>query len=309
DDVKSRLIESIIIRIPLPAFYVDGTNEENWLVVDGLQRLSALRQFVSDKSDKRLKLIGLELLTELEGKTYDELDRKYQRRIEETQVTVYLIEKGTPLEVKYNIFQRINTGGEPLVRQEIRHALNPGPALKLLAELANSSEFKKVVSLGHDSKKRMQDREFVLGAIAVMRTSYQIYDRMGRDAFLDDAMKQINKLPENEIKEIENQFKRTIVACYKTGVYQAFRKPPPKKRKFTANPVNKALFEAWFFNINKLNDQQIEKLKLKKEDLIKRFNESVSKNSIFFKSISNVSQKINYRFTTIEKIIEEVLND
>ena len=88
DDVKSRLIESIIIRIPLPAFYIDGTNEESWLVVDGLQRLSALRQFISDKSDKRLKLTGLEYLNELEGKTYEDLDRKYQRRIEETQVTL-----------------------------------------------------------------------------------------------------------------------------------------------------------------------------------------------------------------------------
>ncbi|MEO1374623.1 MAG: DUF262 domain-containing protein, partial [Cyanobacteria bacterium J06635_10] len=91
-EAKSRLIESILIRIPLPAFYIDGTNEEEWLVVDGLQRLSALKQFVSDKS---FKLTGLEYLSELEGKTYDQLERRYQRRIEETQVTVYLIAKGT----------------------------------------------------------------------------------------------------------------------------------------------------------------------------------------------------------------------
>ena len=84
DDVKSRLIESIIIRIPLPAFYIDGTNEENWLVVDGLQRLSALKQFMI-KSNNNLRLTGLEYLgEELNGKSYEELPRKYQRRIEET---------------------------------------------------------------------------------------------------------------------------------------------------------------------------------------------------------------------------------
>ena len=84
DDVKSRLIESIIIRIPLPAFYIDGTNEDNWLVVDGLQRLSALKQFMI-KSNNNLRLTGLEYLgEELNGKSYEELPRKYQRRIEET---------------------------------------------------------------------------------------------------------------------------------------------------------------------------------------------------------------------------------
>ncbi|WP_287275605.1 MULTISPECIES: DUF262 domain-containing protein [unclassified Okeania] len=82
DDVKSRFIESIIIRIPLPPFYIDGTNEDNWLVIDGLQRLSALKQFII-KSDNNLRLTGLEYLgNELDGKTYQELPRKYQRRIE-----------------------------------------------------------------------------------------------------------------------------------------------------------------------------------------------------------------------------------
>src|SRR5581483_2560482 len=88
EDARSRLIESILIRIPLPAFYVDATDEEHWLVVDGLQRLSTLRDFVINKS---LKLRGLDFLKFLDGKSYDELSRSYQRRIEETQITVYLI--------------------------------------------------------------------------------------------------------------------------------------------------------------------------------------------------------------------------
>lgn len=305
DDVKSRLIESIIIRIPLPAFYMDATNEESWLVVDGLQRLSALRQFVSDKSDRRLKLIGLEYLKEFEGKTYDELERKYQRRIEETQVTVYLIEKGTPFEVKYNIFKRINTGGERLVPQEIRHALNPGPALKLLAELAKSYEFTNLVKLGTQRIKRMDDREFILGSLAVMLTSYRDYEKKGREEFLDYAMKTINDLSGEKLKEIENKFKRATNVCGAIFGDEAFRKP----RKNKKNPVNKALFEAWTFNISQLNDEQIERLKLKKEKLIEKFAQYADSDSDFFKSISQASQKIEYRFTTIEKIIEEVLND
>ncbi len=173
------MIESIIIRIPLPAFYIDATDEEQWLVVDGLQRLSALKQFMNDNN---LPLTGLEYLAnELDGKTYQELPRKYQRRIEETQVTIYLITPGTPPKVKYNIFKRINTGGERLTPQEIRHALNPGKALKLLAEISKSPEFTNVIQLGESRIKRMDDREFVLGALAVMLASCKDYAKEGRE--------------------------------------------------------------------------------------------------------------------------------
>ena len=172
DGAKSRLIESILIRIPLPAFYIDATDEDKWLVVDGLQRLSALKQFMSDKT---LRLCELEYLTNLDGKTYDEIERRYQRRIQETQVTVYLIEKGTPPEVKYNIFKRINTGGLPMTPQELRHALNPGKATKFLAKLATSNEFEQVTNLSKLRKMRMDDREFILGFLAFTLTSYKDY--------------------------------------------------------------------------------------------------------------------------------------
>ena len=302
DDAKSRLIESILIRIPLPAFYIDATDEDKWLVVDGLQRLSALKQFMSEKT---LRLCGLEYLTNFEGKTYDEIERRYQRRIQETQVTVYLIEKGAPPEVKYNIFKRINTGGLSLSPQELRHALNPGKATKFLAELATSDEFLKVTKLSKVRKMRMDDREFILGFLAFRLTSYQDYQSGKRNLFLSKALSKVNNMSEPELQKIKNDFKKAMVAASEIFGKYAFRKISQHQKK--KSPINKALFEVWSVNLSLLNDEQIERLKQHKEQLIEKFRNYVDSDRDFLTSISQAAEKIEYRFRIIEKIIQEVL--
>lgn len=157
---KSQLIESLLLRIPLPAFYFDGSNNSKWVVIDGLQRLTALKEFFVDDESK-LRLQGLEFLKELEGATIDDMPRAYVRRMKETQVITYIINPGAPINLKYNIFKRINTGGLELEPQEIRHALYQGFPARYLKELANLEEFKQAT--GYSVKTdRMLDREFVL---------------------------------------------------------------------------------------------------------------------------------------------------
>ncbi len=302
NDAKSRLIESILIRIPLPAFYIDATDEDKWLVVDGLQRLSALKQFMSDKT---LRLCGLEYLTNFDGKTYDEIERRYQRRIQETQVTVYLIEKGTPPEVKYNIFKRINTGGLPMTPQELRHALNPGKATKFLAQLATSNEFEQVTNLSKLRKMRMDDREFILGFLAFTLTSYKDYQSGTRNLFLSKALSKINNMSESELQKIENIFKKAMIAAWEIFGKNAFRKISEYQTKMF--PINKALFEVWSVNLSLLNDEQIDILKQRKDNLMENFRKYVDSDRDFSTSISQAAEKIEYRFMIIEQIIKEVL--
>jgi len=303
---KSRLIESILVRIPLPAFYMDATDEDKWVVIDGLQRLTTLKQFAIDKS---LRLSELEFL-ELNDKNFDDLPRNLQRRITETQVTVYLIEKGTPNEVKFNIFRRINTGGLPLSLQEIRHALNQGKSANLLKRLSNLKEFKKATA-NSISGQRMADREFILRFLAFFINPYHDYKATEFDSFLSDIMKTINKMAEKEINALENQFIKAMFTAYEIFGDDAFRKR--YRMDAPRSPINKALFESWAVNLSKLNVHQTSKL-IEKKDMVKaKFIDLMNDRDIEPRFDSAISQgtgdvrKVKRRFSAIEQLIQEVL--
>lgn len=305
---QSKLIESILIRIPLPAFYMDATNDDKWLVVDGLQRLTALKKFIIDK---KLKLTGLEYLKEFKNKKYDELPRNFQRRINETQITVYLIEEGTPEAVKLNIYKRINTGGLPLSLQEMRHALNPGNSTKLLKELASSSEFKQVANVNNSQKKRMGDREFILRCLAFMVTSYTNYGAKSMDTFLHDAMKKINQMSNEDLEKLQSDFKKAMQAAWDIFGNGAFRKPVLIGEKSRKTTINKALFDTWSVNLSRLNNDEIEVLKARSACLIEEFNRLTNNDKTFNYSISQGTGKVTYvkeRFSKIENLIKRVLN-
>ena len=304
DEAQSRLIESMLIRIPLPAFYMDATNDEKWLVVDGLQRLTTVKRFMIEKV---LRLRGLEFLTHLDGKSYDELPRNYQRRIAETQVTVYLIEKGTPDAVKFNIFKRINTGGLPLSAQEIRHALQQGEATKLLAQLADANIFKQAVDDGIRDD-RMADRECVLRYLAFTITPYTTFTK-DFDSFLNKAMADINKMSEQQRKHLQDQFERAMVIARDLFGKDAFRKRYSEGA--SRQPINKPLFESWSVNFNQLSDEQVQVLKNQKHALRKKFialmNDSSRKFNEAISSSTGDPKKVRLRFEAIAQLIKEVL--
>ena len=302
DKAQSRLIESLLIRIPLPAFYMDATNENKWLVVDGLQRLTSLKRFVVDQT---LKLVGMEFLKDQDNRDFKQLPRHLQRRILETQVTAYLIEKGTPPEVKFNIFKRINTGGLPLSAQEIRHALNQGKSTRLLQELAESEEFLTATSNSvRDS--RMADREFVLRFLAFAITPYTEYSSRDFDAFLNKKMQDINGMDSANLEKLRRRFLRAMRLCNGLLGRTAFRKQGENGRFM---PINKALFETWSVNLERLSDDQIKGLQGRK-DILERKIAALLGDVEFLNSISQGTGdvgKVNLRFSRVQKLIESVL--
>jgi hypothetical protein len=303
DDVQSRLIESMLIKIPLPAFYMDATEDNKWLVVDGLQRLTTVRRFVIDGS---LALSGLEFLSDLTDKKFSELPRSFQRRIEETEIVIYLIQPGTPPRVKFDIFRRINTGGAPLSSQEIRHALNQGKIIKKLELLADSQEFKKATANGV-SPKRMDDRECVLRFFAFTLKPPQDYAADNFDGFLNDSMAQLNQMSDEDLQNLSEQFLHTMEIAFSLFGYDAFRKR--YQRTSMRHPINKALFESWSVNLGLLSAAESNCIFEKKELLIDRFITLMSDRDfdIAVTQGTGAIKRVRLRFRRIQEIIKEVL--
>jgi Protein of unknown function DUF262 len=300
---QSRLIESMLIRIPLPAFYFDATDENRWVVVDGLQRLTTIDRFVIQQS---FRLEGLEFL-KLDGLFYSQLPRNLQRRIDETQVTIYVIEKGTPPEVKFNIFKRINTGGLPLSAQEIRHALNQGPATRFLADLARMPEFLRATdySIRDD---RMADRECVLRFLAFLISSPGDYRSKDFDSFLNDRMADLNRMPQIDLDTYRGIFGQTMLAAYDLFGREAFRKRYDENA--SRYPINKALFEAWCVNLANLNSRDLAILKERKS-LARQSFISIMNTRDFDRAISQGTGdpgKVRLRFGAIRILIEKVIS-
>lgn len=308
DQKQSRLIESLIIRIPLPTFYFDYDEDDHYIVVDGLQRLWTLQRFaVLDPSDSnRLHLKGLEYLTEYNGKTFEELPPSIQRRIKEQTIIAFVIRPGTPESVRNSIFTRINTGGLQLTPAEIKNSIYRGQAAKLLKELAHSKAFVQATG-GKVSPERMLDCEFVNRFLAFYILGTDNY-RNNLEDYLNKVLQKIKRASEKEIAEYRSTFLKTMDVCHQVFEDKAFKKLN-KDGKY--GRINKPLFECVTVCFSRLKSHEVDKLLGKKEEFLALY-EKILSDIDFFDSISNGTARlvnINRRNCAMNKIIKEVLED
>lgn len=302
---QSRLIESMLLKLPLPAFYMKELAEEKLAVIDGIQRLTACRRFVLGPDF--LKLQDLEYLTDLNGKTFAELPRVLQRRLQESALTVYVVEPGTPDAAALNLFKRINVGGSPLTPQEIRHAMSPGPVRDWLRDLAKSRAFRQATdrSVSH---KRMVDRELVARFAAFCLTHPDAYAKPDLDAFVSSAMDRLNKPDAAGLREaLALRLTRSLDAACGLFGNDAFRKRYQKGAG--RSPINKALFEAWTVGLDACTDEQLERLASRRMPLLDGFI-ALMHDPEFDRAISQGTgdiRKVKLRFERIRALITAVL--
>ncbi len=301
DKQKSRLVESLLLRIPIPVFYVAADKDENWSVVDGIQRMTTLNDYVTGK----FALGNLQYLATFNGCKYEGLPRPMQRRIDETSLVVNVIEPGTPPEVMFNVFLRINTGGLTLNGQEIRHALHPGPVRKYLKDLAESQAFLEATdnSIG---RGRMLDRECVLRFLAFHIEPWEKFKDNSLDDYLGNTMDKLNEMSHSERQAIAELFAKAMEAAFGIFGNDAFRKRNEVKAR--RRPVSKALFETWSVQLARCSPKDVSSLVRRKKRVRRAFMDLMNSNSEFDRAISystSTPARVRLRFRAIKELVEE----
>lgn len=340
---KSRLIESLMLKIPIPMFYVSADAKSVWSVVDGLQRISTIRDFVlgkkylenpnENKKEKGcgMKLSGLEFWgNKYDGKCFNELPIFLQNRILETEFRFTVVNPGTPEEVKRNIFKRLNTGGAPLTAQEIRNALYTGASTKLLAKLAKEESFVQA-TCGSIKSGRMLDHEIILRYIAFLVRDYSSYNRSyGSDIWLSDTMIILNARPAYQSPEFQKRLKKGMITIDSiknmddndirehfvvamtraTTLFgnHAFRKSLPGMRR---TPINKSLFETWGILLGGMPKETFECLLKQKKDFFEEYGKLLEKKpfEIAISRDSMRSTSVAYRYEELKNLLSIYCKD
>ncbi len=230
---QSRLIESILLRIPLPTFYVAEDKNGKLVVVDGRQRLTTLRRFFA--GDLKLDLPDR---PELHGKHFIDLDARLQNRVEDCQLLFYIIDHSVPERARLDIFERVN-GGEVLTRQQMRNAIYNGPATQFLRDEAATGLF--IQATGHSlNANRMQDREFVNRFVSFSLLPLGSY-KGDMDKWLADGLQELVKQPPPGWERLRQRLRRTLANNLRIFGKHAFRKH--KSPDQARSVINASLFD------------------------------------------------------------------
>lgn len=311
---KSRLIESLMLRIPVPAFYLAETEDGKYQVVDGVQRLTTITEFMKNE----FPLKHLEYLNDQEGFFFENneainqqgIDGNYWRNILQTQITVNIIEAKSPSKVKFDVFRRVNTGGKPLNNQEIRNCLAEKHTRDLINELAFSDQFRSATS-GSVGTARMEAQELVLRFIGlwhdrVKRQSEWIY-KGNMTEYLDNAVELLNARKPETFDEIRRAFYSSMTNAEHLFEQYSFRKCLPQHLAPGARQqlINKSLYSTWSVVLSRVATEEVASV-LQRGVLATALAEVLNKDEEYFNAVSyktNDKAVLDVAFRKAERLL------
>lgn len=295
EDKQSKLIESVLMRIPLPVFYFAEDDQGRMVVIDGLQRLSTFKRFVD--GELCLSLPGQD---ELHNKRFNDLSPKLQNRVEDSILTFYIMDAKVPDRARMDIFERVN-GGVPLTRQQMRNSLYMGEATRFLKTESRTNIFFQATGRSLNWKT-MRDREFVNRFCAFQLLGLDEY-KGNMDDFLAQVLREMNRLGEKDLSRLSMEFRRGLANNYAVFDRHAFRKLIRGQEKRSV--LNASLWDVMSTGLSRYPEKVIEPLV---KDLKNKFY-SLMTDDEFLTAITystNGTKHVRHRFHVANAMFEEV---
>lgn len=291
---QSRLIESVVMRIPLPVFYLAEDERGRMVVLDGIQRLYTFKRFVNDELPLRLSN-----RPELDGKRFRDLSPKLQNRVEDCSLILYILDSDVPDRARLDIFERVNSG-VPLSRQQMRNALYMGSATRFLKDESCTDVFLATTG-GSLRTEKMRDREFVNRFAAFQLLGVGQYRDM--DDFLADALTNMNRQPEL-LAGLSSEFRTALENNYAVFGRHAFRKH--RRDQDARSVINASLWDVMTTGLSRYSPVLVRD---RAGALLDRFFPLVE-DPVFIDAITyspNSVRKVQRRFEMAGGLFEEVL--
>lgn len=275
---KSALIESLLLRIPIPAIYLDEDHEGNKNVMDGRKRLSTIHSYMNNE----FALENMQYLPHCEKKYFRDLDVKLRGRIEDTELAVNILDEKCPQIVKFDILRRVHTGGIPLNLQEVRNIMALPKVRVLLQKMAQCEEFQQA------TQRRVKDlnlraQELCLRYLTVL-FAYDWEHRNFRNddsllTMMDQMIIRLNHWPEEKLNQLFQTFRLTMLNCEKILGKDSFCKKDHNK-------INKSLFVGWSVVLSNVKPDTIV-LQENTQKIRFAYREILTPNTEFYRTITS----------------------
>lgn len=324
NSIANKLIESLLLGVPLPIFYFAEEPDGKKSVIDGQQRLTAIFSFIDGEIAKEItkdggkiksvvpfKLSGLKVLKEYNNKTFNDLPEEMQGKILDTTLRVITIKKESDPDLKFEIFERLNTGSTPLNEDEIRNNIYRGEFIDLLAELEENKDFNNLINKPN-FKNRMLYRGMILRFLAFYERTYLNY-KPSMKQFCNNFLEENRHLSKEKADKYRQVFKDTLSlvnSVFGDCAFKRFAKDEKSNNySWIKTRINMALFDIEMWGFVKYKKEQVynhlEEIKEAMIDLMTRDQDFVD--SIQLKT-SNTDM-VEYRFRKWESVLKNIITE
>jgi hypothetical protein len=247
----SRLVESLLLNVPIPVLYFAEAPDETYEIIDGHQRVASIARFI----DNEFALSGLKVLADPDHmrKRFHQLPASDQRRIRTRVIRAIIITDESHPTMKFDVFERLNTGSIALNAQEIRNSTHRGPFMSLVKELVRDETFRNAIGQ-RKPRGRMADNELIIRFFA-LRAGLEEY-RPPLPRFLNNFCTAANAYSPDELSSLSEEFKKAVRNVYAVFEQNSFRLTDRSGKRID-KALNRALAEAQLVSFSQVAEHEV----------------------------------------------------